>query len=97
MRIIECCPPISSVFPDFGPDPDFFQEIGLEMVHLHKKVWIWPKMEELTLEIGPLHHEFNDEVVVLKSWKHRECSKKSDKSGPDLVLFRTILVPFDKW
>ena len=55
-------------------------------------------MDELTLKIGPFHHEFNNEVDVLQSGKLREVSKKSDKSqilwylsgfkvhlGPDLV------------
>ena len=47
---------------------------------LHKKVRIWSKMEELTLKIGLFHHEFNDELNVLQSWKLWEFSKKSDKS-----------------
>ena len=29
--------PIWSVFPDFGPDPDFFEEIGPEMVRIYTK------------------------------------------------------------
>ena len=27
--------PFGPFFPDFGPDPDFFQEIGPEMVHIY--------------------------------------------------------------
>ena len=69
---------------------------------LHKKVRIWPKMEELTLKIGLFHHEFNDEVDVLQSWKCREFSENTGKSlilrywsgfkayfGPDLVRIGT--------
>ena len=55
-------------------------------------------MEDLTPKIGPFHHEFNDELDILQSWKRREFFKKSGKrlillywsgfkahSGPDLV------------
>ena len=37
-------------------------------------------MEELTLKIGLFHHEFNDEVDVLQSWKCREFSENTGKS-----------------
>ena len=30
-------PPLWSGFPDFGPDPDFFEEIGPEMVRIYAK------------------------------------------------------------
>ena len=59
-------------------------------------------MDELTLKIGLFHHEFNDEVDVLQSWKLREFTKKFDESliswywsgfkahsGPDLVRIGT--------
>ena len=59
-------------------------------------------MEELTLKIGLFHHEFNDEVDVLQSWKCREFSENTGKSlilrywsgfkayfGPDLVRIDT--------
>ena len=29
--------PFGPFFPDFGPDPDFFQEIGPEMVRIYIK------------------------------------------------------------
>ena len=59
-------------------------------------------MEELTLKIGLFHHEFNDEVDVLQSWKCQEFSENTGKSlilrywygfkayfGPDLVRIGT--------
>jgi len=69
--------PIGLFFLDFGPDPDFFQEIGPEMVR------IWLKMEELTLKIDLFHHGFNDEVDVLQSWK---CLIFSENTGKSLIL-----------
>ena len=70
--------PFGPFFPDFGSDPDFFQEI----------VWIWPKMDGLTLKIGLFHHEFNDEKDVLQSWKLREFTKKADEKSDFMVLVR---------
>ena len=61
--------PFGLFFPDFGPDPDFFHEIGSD---LHKQVWIWRKMDELTLKIGLYQSEFNKEVDVLQSGNPRE-------------------------
>ena len=29
--------PFGPFFPDFGPDPDFFEEIGPEMVRIYTK------------------------------------------------------------
>ena len=68
----------------------------------HEKVRIWAEMDELTLKIGLFHHEFNDEVDVLQSWKCREFSENTGKSlilrywsgfkayfGPDLVRIGT--------
>ena len=49
-------------FPDFGPDPDFFEEIGPEMV---QKVRICQKMEERTIKIGLFDHAFNDAMNVM--------------------------------
>ena len=95
IKVTHAVVPFGPFFPDFGPDPDLFQEIGPD---LHKKVRIWPKMDEFTLKIGLFHHEFNDEVDVLQRWKPREFTRKSGKSliswywsgfkahsGPDLV------------
>ena len=44
--------PFGPFFPDFGPDPDFFEEIGPEMVQIYtKKVPIWLKMKERMVKI----------------------------------------------
>ena len=54
--------PFGPFFPDFGPDPDFFEEIGPD---LHQKVRIWLKMEERTMKIGLFEHAFNDAMNVM--------------------------------
>ena len=54
--------PFGPFFPDFGPDPDFFEEIGPD---LHQKVLSWLKMEKKMINIGLFEHAFNDALDVM--------------------------------
>ena len=49
--------PFSPFYPDFGLDPDFFEEIG---PGLHQKVRIWLEVKKWTLKTGLFEHAFND-------------------------------------
>ena len=61
-------------FPDFGPDLDFFEEMGPEMFRIYtKKSGFDIKMEERTMKIGLFEHAFNDALDVIVLEKSRIC------------------------
>ena len=52
--------PFSPFFPDFGPDLDFFEEIGPDSL---QKVRIWLKIEERTMKTRLITMRSNPDYV----------------------------------